>query len=45
MQQNIFEKISIDGVNQIENDGIWYFEADKDAKQQIVKTYKNNLKS
>ncbi|MCJ0911211.1 LCP family protein [Mammaliicoccus sciuri] len=40
-----FEKISIDGVNQVESDGIWYFEADKDAKQQIVKSYKNNLKS
>ncbi|RXY84478.1 LytR family transcriptional regulator, partial [Salmonella sp. 3DZ2-4SM] len=40
-----FEKISLDGVNQEESDGIWYFEADKGAKQEIVKSYKNNLKS
>ncbi|WP_239734548.1 LCP family protein [Mammaliicoccus sp. G-M28] len=40
-----FEKISIDGVNQLENDGIWYFEADDVAKQEIIKSYNNKLES
>lgn len=40
-----FEKISIDGVNQVENDGIWYFEADDTAKQNIINAYNKNLEN
>ncbi|UTI86098.1 hypothetical protein NIT60_06925 [Mammaliicoccus sciuri] len=35
-----FEKISIDGVNQIENDGIWYFEQIKMRNNKLSKRIK-----
>lgn len=38
------DKISINGENEVEDDGIWYFEPDINDKQQKMKAYKDNLK-
>ena len=37
-------KATIDGENLIEDDGIWYFEANEDDKSVKINNYKNNLK-
>lgn len=38
------EKMSIDGENLVESDGIWYFEPDETDKINKIAEYKNNLK-
>lgn len=40
---NHIDKLSLDGINQIEADGIWYFEPDEQSKKSIIEEYKNNL--
>ncbi|MBO3077531.1 LytR family transcriptional regulator [Mammaliicoccus vitulinus] len=38
------EKMSIEGENLIETDGVWYFEPDEADKKYKIEEYKNNLK-
>ena len=40
---NHIDKLSLDGMNQIEDDGIWYFEPDDQSKKTIIEEYKTNL--